>query len=252
MDGDVTLPINFGIIKQDTPYWCGPATTQMILSARGVSVGEQQLARELGTTTNGTNHVGLIADRLNAWLGDFWVRRDIADPASPAATEKLWADIQHSILAGYGVACNVDVSPGNYPRPTRGERLSYGGGRVLHYFAAMGFNARTREVLVPDSGFPDYLYWMSVDQLATCIAAKGYAAAVNAPIVDEIDAPAVIDFIRKFCGPLISDTKDIREQFCGMGSRDAGQYAGWPQLGKNDLGLNQTMVDAISDLRIGA
>lgn len=252
MDGDVTLPVNFGIIKQDTYYWCGPATLQMILAALGKNISEQQLARELGTTVNGTNHIGLLTGRLNEWLpaGDY-VARTISDPADRAAKDLFWADVQNSIRAGYGVGANIIAPWSNPPKPTRGEYLSYSGFPVYHYFAIMGFNASTREVLVADSGFRDYLYWANADQIATVIAGKGYTSATAVP-VDDINAPSVIDFIKTFCGPLISDVKDVREQFCGMGSRDAGQYAGWPQLGKNELGLNQTVVDAVADLRVGA
>lgn len=252
MIGDITLPVNFGIIRQDTYYWCGPATLQMILSARGKLVGEEQLARELGTTVNGTNHIGLLTGRLNAWLpGSDFATRTIGDPASQAAKDLFWADVQNSVRAGYGVGANIIAPYSNPPKPTRGERLSYSGFPVYHYVAIMGFNPETREVLVADSGFPDFLYWANSDQMATVIAGKGYTAATAVP-VDDLNAPAVIDFIKVFCGPIISDIKDVREQFCGMGSRDAGQYGGWPQLGKNDLGLDQTVVDAIADLRVGA
>lgn len=44
----------------------------------------------------------------------------------------------------------------------------------------------------------------------------------------------------RLTGPVGSDVKDIREQLCGQGSRDAGQYDGWPQLG------GRTTVDALA------
>ncbi|MFC9769653.1 glycoside hydrolase family 19 protein [Rhodococcus jostii] len=40
--------------------------------------------------------------------------------------------------------------------------------------------------------------------------------------------------------PIGSDVKDIREQLCGEGSRDAGEYAGWLQLG------GRTIPDALA------
>lgn len=52
--------------------------------------------------------------------------------------------------------------------------------------------------------------------------------------VDAVDANA---FTKVFMTPIGSDTKDIREQLCGAASRDAGQFAGWPQLG------NRTIAD---------
>jgi hypothetical protein len=50
------------------------------------------------------------------------------------------------------------------------------------------------------------------------------------------------DFIVGFCGPIGSDVKDIREQLAGEGSRDAGEYDGWPQLD------NKTVVDYLAGL----
>ncbi|MEV0246216.1 N-acetylmuramoyl-L-alanine amidase [Nocardia sp. NPDC050712] len=63
-------------------------------------------------------------------------------------------------------------------------------------------------------------------------------APMSAAEVDRIQ-----EFITAFCGPIGSDIKDIREQLCGHEQRDAGQYAGWPQLD----GL--TLVEAIADIR---
>ncbi|WP_405164767.1 hypothetical protein OG203_06535 [Nocardia sp. NBC_01499] len=53
----------------------------------------------------------------------------------------------------------------------------------------------------------------------------------------------VQDFIVGFCGPIGSDVKDIREQLCGQGSRDSGQFTGWRQLG------GKSVVDALADIR---
>ncbi|NNH68614.1 N-acetylmuramoyl-L-alanine amidase [Nocardia uniformis] len=63
-------------------------------------------------------------------------------------------------------------------------------------------------------------------------------APMSAAEVEQIQ-----EFITAFCGPIGSDIKDVREQLCGHGQRDAGQYAGWPQLD----GL--TLVEAIADIR---
>lgn len=252
MQSDITLPVNFGIIKQDTYYWCGPATTQMILSARGILLSESDLARSLGTTVDGTNSIRQLTAVLNDKLPDAdYIWREIADPASRQAKDLWWSDVKRSIDGGYGVGANIIAPQSNPPRPTRGEFLSYSGFPVYHYLAIMGYNEARREVLVADSGFRDYLYWASADQMATVIAGKGYTSATAAP-VDDIDAPAVIDFIKTFVGPIISDVKDVREQFCGQSSRDAGQYRGWRQLGQRPDGSNRTLVDGLADLRARA
>lgn len=249
MQGDITLPVNFGIIKQDTYYWCGPATTQMILSARGILLSESDLARSLGTTVDGTNSIRQLTAVLNDKLPDAkFIVREIADPASRQAKDLWWSDVKWSIDGGYGVGANIIAPQSNPPKPTRGEFLSYSGFPVYHYLAIMGYNEARREVLVADSGFRDYLYWASADQMATVVAGKGYTSATAVP-ADGVDAPAVIDFIKAFVGPVISDVKDVREQFCGQGSRDAGQYRGWRQLGQTATGANRTLVDGLADFR---
>lgn len=47
-----------------------------------------------------------------------------------------------------------------------------------------------------------------------------------------IDAARVNAFTAAFMAPVGSDVKDEREQLCGAGSRDAGEYDGWGQLGR--------------------
>lgn len=67
----------------------------------------------------------------------------------------------------------------------------------------------------------------------------------------------IINFIKAYVGPIISDVKDIREQLTG--SRDlirdsngrvdlAKSFPGWKQLGQRPDGSNNTVVDAIGVL----
>ena len=63
------------------------------------------------------------------------------------------------------------------------------------------------------------------------------------------EADRIIDFIKGFVAPIGSDVKDVREQMCGAGSRDAGSFSGWPQLGTTASGDYLTLVDAIAALR---
>ena len=58
----------------------------------------------------------------------------------------------------------------------------------------------------------------------------------------------ITDYTSGFVGPIGSDTKDVRQQLTG--GRDAGDYRGWPQLGKDSQGRNLTVVDAIAALRV--
>lgn len=65
---------------------------------------------------------------------------------------------------------------------------------------------------------------------------------------EELDMGAVEhieEFIKGYVGPIGSDVKDIREQFCGAGQRDAGEYNGWPQLGDPETDA-RTVVDGLA------
>ncbi|QGH75763.1 endolysin [Gordonia phage Syleon] len=230
-----TLPYTASIIKQDTYYWCGPATVQNIASSRKF-IGEPALAKEMGTTTNGTNHIGLLAKALNKHLGVLFATVLIGGAdATVKQRDKLWADLKASVDGGYGVAMNWIAPPNGYPKGVLGSRNpSYGGGTVYHYVAAMGYAEENgkRYVLIVDSGFSPYSYWVTLEQCATLIAGKGYAYAV-VPARDELEAKPVTDFVKAFLGPLASDVKDIRGQL----------VTAWKQLG------GRTVVDGLADTR---
>ncbi|MGW4240900.1 peptidoglycan DD-metalloendopeptidase family protein [Nocardia sp. NPDC004722] len=51
----------------------------------------------------------------------------------------------------------------------------------------------------------------------------------------------IYECLATYIGPIGSDVKDVREQLCGAGQRDAGQYGGWPQLG------GKTVVDKLAE-----
>ena len=187
-EGNVTvterlLNYDHGITPQETFYWCGPASTQVVLNGLGIIKSEQDLADELGTTVKGTDYVGLIADVLNKHTDGAYEATYVQnDPPTQDQSDELWADIKRSIDSGYGVVVNIDAPPTNYPRGVKGsESPHYGGGEVLHYFAVMGYDdGPLKSVWVADSGFWPYGYWMAFDQLASLVPPKGYAAATKA------------------------------------------------------------------------
>lgn len=162
-------------VAQETGYWCGPASTQMILSGKGIVRDERDLARELGTTVNGTNYVGLIEGVLNSYLPD----AHYVSVYAPIDPEVLWHNIRSSMDAGYGVSINIDVPPSNYPQGVHGSPSpAYRGGEIFHYIAGMGYSDEGgRYVWIADSGFRPFGYWVSLEQLATMIPPKGYAYA---------------------------------------------------------------------------
>lgn len=182
------LPYPRDQVKQDTGYWCGPATVQTITrAATGKLIGEAQLAREMGTHVGGTDHIGLLRNALRQHVpkGAWTVVQMPNDPPTAVQRELLWSHIKRSVDAGFGVAANIVAPPKNYPRPSykSTQKLAYSGGVVYHYVAFMGYavDARGgRHVWWADSGFSPHGCWVSLEQTATLIPPKGYCYS-NSP-----------------------------------------------------------------------
>lgn len=166
-----TVNINFEY--QATGWWCGPASTRIALSARGVNVSQQQMANELGTTEDGTNDISLVTSVLNNHLNPQWYENKYMpnDPPTQDQKDLLWHDITTDIDKGYAIVANIVAPAHNHP-PGYPDRTIY------HYLTIVGYNPDTREVLVADpagfSGSPTYK--LSFDQMATLIPPKGYSA----------------------------------------------------------------------------
>ena len=230
-------------VSQDTIYNCGPASCQTIIrAATGKLFSEQDLGRELGTHTGGTDWIGQFPKVLNRHLpgAGYKVVEMPNDPPTLAQKERLWGDIRHSVDGGRGVVVNIVAPPSNYPRASYTSTVSpaYGGGTVYHYFAAMGYAVDkfgVRHVWIADSGFAPFGYWISLDQLATLCPPKGYcfAADVKPKIVEDDDMNADQNRL----------LQEIWDQLRGPGGK------GWPQLGQNEKGQNLTIIDAIAALR---
>ncbi len=206
------LQYDHNIVPQERGWWCGPASCQVVLNARGIIVSEYDMMLELEALehspgwddNDGTDHIGQVAIVLSRRLGVTYITRPIPnDPPSVAQVDLLWDDIVRSVDAGYGVVCNIEVPPSNYPRGTRGSRSpAYGGGTVYHYFSAVGWadEGQGRHVWIADSGFRDFGYWCSVEQLASMIAGKGYTAAPHTVPVED-DGPIWQDLLLQSLGP---------------------------------------------------
>ncbi|MFI2561508.1 C39 family peptidase, partial [Nocardia farcinica] len=195
------LPYDRSIVPQETSWWCGPASTQIVLDSCGIDKAERDLMQELEELEgnqnwddrDGTDYIGQVTTVLNRYLPGYVTRSMPNDPPTRQQKDLLWGDLVRSIDNGFGVVANIDAPPSNYPRGVKGSRSpEYRGGRVQHYFAVMGYddNPQLRAVWVADSGFPPYGYWMSFDQLATLIPPKGYTANPTArkpsPADDEL------------------------------------------------------------------
>lgn len=119
------------IVPQETGWWCGPASVQILLNARGVRVPEAELANEIeqlenpgrGDDRDGTDHISLAATVLNRRLpgAKYTVVEMPNDPPSKAQRDALRRNIIRSINAGYGVIANIVSPPGNRFKPAKGS-----------------------------------------------------------------------------------------------------------------------------------
>lgn len=216
-------------IAQDTYYWCGPATTQTLIQARtGNMVAESVLAKELGTTINGTNGVQQLQRVLNARIGGNWkVGAMPNDPPNADQKKLLWDRIVGSINGRVGVAANVWVPPSNYPKAsyTSTQNLQYSGGFIKHYLCVMGYaidGAGKKHVWLADSGFAPYGSWITFDQFATLIPPREYAYAADWMASTDATPSKPKD-------KTVTDYPKLGfEQLAGSGTKDgAPSFAGW-------------------------
>jgi peptidase C39-like protein len=165
-----TLSIDFQY--QQTGYWCGPAATRIALSARISPPSQQELANQLGTTTNGTDWIGQVTGVLNNRLntGYYETKEMPNDPPTQAQRDLLWYDIQYDIDRGYAIVANIVAPAGNHPP-------GYPNYTIWHYFTVIGYDTSDSTVLIADpAGFGPATYWLTFNQLATLIPPKGYSA----------------------------------------------------------------------------
>lgn len=184
-------------IPQLTGYWCGPASCQTALQVvLNEVIEEQQLANEMGTTENGTNHIGLLADALNAHAHHcewepVWLSQD---PPSAEQKEQFWVDLKANIDAGFPMPGNWVSPPGNHPVAVRGSGPNPGySGTIFHYICYGGYaeDDSGRYVYVYDSGFSPWEYWVTFDQACSLMPPKGYVRANAAPAgVPALPGPA--------------------------------------------------------------
>lgn len=191
------LPYDRSIVAQEYYWNCGPASAQLVLNSKGIIESEDSLIRAIGTTTRGTDFVGLIERVLNkrmpeAKFKSVYLERD---PATAEQKEQLWRDVTSSIDAGYGVVMNFVAPVGNKPIGVRGSvSPAYSGGTTYHYVSCMGYNddGGFRTYWIADPGFRPFGYYCSHDQVATLIPPKGYCFATAGPVPAPVDDPAKV------------------------------------------------------------
>lgn len=170
--------LTYSYQAQQTGYWCGPASTRIALSVRMASPPSQAtLASQLGTTTAGTNHVGLVTNVLNSDLKTTYYETKWMpnDPPTAAQRDLLWRDITYDIDRNYALVANIVAPPSNHPP-------CYPNTTIYHYVAVVGYkvdSAGNRFALIADpANFcgDSKPYWLTFNQLATLIPPKGYSA----------------------------------------------------------------------------
>jgi len=164
---------------QQTYYWCGPGSTRMAISTRLTHPpSQQELATLLGTTTDGTDNIGLVAGALNRYLSvNFYQSKDMNDPPTAAQQDGL----KHDILVrigdqGFPLVANV-ISGWRPP--------GYPSGTIYHYVAIVGYDQDGDRALIADpagdgAGGSSWTavprtYWISIVDLGIWIGGKGYA-----------------------------------------------------------------------------
>jgi len=164
-------------------------------------MAEADLAAECGTTEDGTNYIGTIAEVLNRHVDLHmaeYVTVDLPnDPPTDAEVETFWNHLRESIDAGYGIVMNFIAPSNNPPFPIKGSGpcpTFYSYGVVYHYTSAAGYSddGGERAVWVVDSGGAPFGYWLTCRQTAILCAGKGYAYArvKSAPGVPVLPGPA--------------------------------------------------------------
>ncbi|ASZ75442.1 endolysin [Mycobacterium phage Kimona] len=199
------LRYDHNIVPQETGWDCGPAAAQSVLSGRGQYVSESDLIREIGTTTRGTDYVGLIERALDRRVPEARYTSVYIENDPPTQTQKdrLWEHIVRSIDNGWGVIMNWVAPPSNKPRGVKGSpNPRYSGGTTYHYVACMGYDDTpgARALWIADSGFWPYNYWISFDQAATLIPPKGYAFADLAAVGGGPVGPDRVDVLARATG----------------------------------------------------
>ncbi|MCZ7438016.1 C39 family peptidase [Micromonospora sp. WMMC241] len=153
-------------------YYCGPAAARNAISVLGKNIDVDAMAKEMGTTENGTNSINDITPVLNKETGKPYKSVEIkTGKADDTQTDKLRADIVKTVDDGRAVVANIAGTATD----TDGTTHSFEGG---HYISVVGYQDDGRTVTIADSANPDQAsYRITVDNLADWIATRGYSTS---------------------------------------------------------------------------
>ncbi|MEV6694334.1 C39 family peptidase [Micromonospora sp. NPDC051196] len=153
-------------------YYCGPAAARNALSVQGKNIDVHAMAKEMGTTENGTDSINDITPVLNKETGkDVYKSVEIStSKADTKQTDKLREDIVRTVDDGRAVVANIAGTTTD----TDGTTHSFEGG---HYISVTGYHDGGDTVTIADSANPDTAsYQLTIDNLADWIATRGYTA----------------------------------------------------------------------------
>ena len=152
-------------------YYCGPAAARNALSVQGKNIDVHTMAKQMGTTENGTDSINDITPVLNHETGtNAYKSVEINTPtADTHQTDKLRDDITRTIDEGRAVVANIAGTTTD----TTGTTHSFEGG---HYISVTGYTDNGNTVTIADSANPDHArYDLHINDLANWIATRGYA-----------------------------------------------------------------------------
>jgi hypothetical protein len=153
-------------------YYCGPAATRNALSVQGKAIDVNTMAKEMGTTEDGTNSINDITPVLNKETGRNAYRSTEmpADKVDDKRVEQLRTDIVRAVDDGRAVVANIAGSATD----TDGVTHSFEGG---HYISVVGYRDSGKIVTIADSANPDQAsYRIDVAELAHWTASRGYSS----------------------------------------------------------------------------
>ena len=130
------------------------------------------MAKEMGTTEDGTNSINDITPVLNKETGrKAYESTEIrSTKADDKQTDELRADIVRTIDDGRAVVADIAGTATD----TDGNTHAFEGG---HYISVIGYHDGGKTVTIADSANPDTAsYRISVDNLADWIATRGYTS----------------------------------------------------------------------------
>jgi hypothetical protein len=173
VDAPAAKQLEYQYQGQTNFYYCGPAATRIALSAMGHAASQDEVARRLGTTVNGTNSAVDTTRVLNSVDGAKSYRTtSIPDrAATPRQAERLQADVVGDIAKGNPVVANIAGTATD----TLGGTHSYDGG---HYLTVVGYADDGRTVLIADPAdtASDGSYWMHTADVANWMGTRGYSS----------------------------------------------------------------------------